>query len=59
MPVGYTASPAADRRVTSGGMAFMPIESVSFKLDVEHWDDETAGSNSQLNRVNLGAAFMF
>jgi len=59
MPAGYTASPAADRRVTSGGLAFMPIESISFKADVEHWEDETTGPNNQLNRVNLGAAFMF
>ncbi len=59
MPAGYTASPAADRRVTSGGLAYMPIESVSFKADVEHWEDETIGPNNQLNRVNLGAAFMF
>lgn len=59
MPAGYTASPAADRRVTSGGLSFMPIESVAFKADVEHWEDESTGPNSQLNRVNLGAAFMF
>lgn len=59
MPSGYVASPAADRTVVSGGLAFMPIESVSFKADIEHWEDETTGSDAQLNRVNVGAAFMF
>jgi len=59
MPAGFTANPAADRTVVSGGVAFLPIESVSFKADVEHWEDETTGANSQLNRVNVGAAFMF
>jgi hypothetical protein len=59
MPAGFAADPAADRTVVSGGVAFLPIESVSFKADVEHWKDETTGPNSQLNRVNVGAAFMF
>lgn len=59
MPDGYTASPAADRSVVTGGVAFQPIEKISFKADVEHWEDETTGSDSQLNRFNIGTGFMF
>jgi hypothetical protein len=59
MPDGYSASGAADRRVVSGGLSFMPIEAIAFKADVEHWRDDSTGPDSRLNRVNLGAAFMF
>ncbi len=55
-PTGFLANPAADRRVTTGGIAFFPIDKISFKADYEHWSD---GAGAKLNRVNLGAAFMF
>ena len=38
------------------GIAFLPIEKISFKADFEHWED---GTDATLNRVNLGAAFLF
>ena len=53
---GFTRNPAADRTVTSVGVAYYPIEKVAFKADIEHWKD---GAGAKLNRVNLGAAFMF
>jgi len=56
VPAGFPRNLAADRRVTTGGMAYYPIERVAFKTDYEHWKD---GSGAKLNRVNLGAAFMF
>jgi hypothetical protein len=55
-PGGFVRDPAADRRVTTAGLAYYPIERVAFKTDYEHWKD---GSGAKLNRVNLGAAFMF
>jgi len=55
-PAGFTANPEADREVTTGGLAFYPIEKIAFKADMEHWKD---GAGAKLNRVNLGAAFMF
>jgi hypothetical protein len=56
MPTGLTADPAFDRKVITGGVAFLPIEKISFKADFEHWED---GNDATLNRVNLGAAFLF
>ena len=56
VPAGFPRNPAADRTITSGGIAYYPIEKVAFKADMEHWKD---GAGAKLNRVNLGAAFMF
>jgi len=56
VPGPFVKDPAADRRVTTGGLAYYPIERVAFKTDLEHWKN---GSGAKLNRVNLGAAFMF
>jgi hypothetical protein len=56
VPTGFPRNPAADRTVTTGGIAYYPIEKVAFKADLEHWKD---GTGAKLNRVNLGAAFMF
>ncbi len=55
-PSAYTADPANDREVITGGFSFRPIEKVAFKTDFEHWED---GADQTLNRFNLGAAFMF
>ncbi len=56
VPSGFTRNLAADRTVTTGGISYYPIEKVAFKADMEHWKD---GAGAKLNRVNLGAAFMF
>ena len=56
VPGAFVRDPAADREVTTGGLAYYPIERVAFKSDYEHWKD---GSGQKLNRVNLGAAFLF
>lgn len=56
MPTGLTADPAFDREVITGGVAYLPIEKISFKADFEHWED---GTEATLNRINLGAAFLF
>jgi len=55
-PSGFAKNPAADRTVTTAGSAYYLIEKVAFKADFEHWQD---GTGQKLNRVNLGAAFMF
>ncbi len=55
-PGAFLRDPAADREVTTAGIAYYPIEKVAFKTDLEHWKD---GTDAKLNRVNLGAAFMF
>jgi hypothetical protein len=55
-PDGFLADPAADRQVMTAGLAYFPIEKVAFKGDFEHWED---GTDAQLNRFNLGMAFMF
>ena len=56
VPAGFTRNLAARRAIHSGGVAYYPMEKVAFKTDFEHWQD---GTGAQLNRVNLGAAFMF
>lgn len=56
VPSGFTDSAAADRRVLTGGVSYMPVDKVAFKADVERWDDLT---DNDLTRFNLGAAFQF
>ncbi len=56
VPTGLPRDPAAERKVTTGGIAYYPIDKVAFKADIEHWED---GTDAKLNRANLGAAFMF
>lgn len=55
-PSGFPGDPAARRTVTTGGVAFYPIERIAFKTDLERWEND---AGERLNRVNLGAAFMF
>jgi hypothetical protein len=55
-PAGFLRNLAADRKVTTAGVSYYPIEKVAFKADFEHWKD---GTDAKLNRANLGAAFMF
>lgn len=55
-PAGFARNPAARRTVTTGGASYYPIEKIAFKADLEHWEDD---SGARLDRVNLGAAFMF
>jgi hypothetical protein len=55
-PIGFVADPAADRKVTTCGVAYYPVAKVALKADLEHWKD---GLDQKLNRANLGAAFMF
>lgn len=55
-PPGFARDPAAERKVSTAGVSYYPIEKVAFKADFEHWKD---GADAKLNRVNLGAAFMF
>lgn len=56
MPEGIPADPAADRKVMTAGVAFQPIDKIALKADFEHWED---GADDELDRFNLGAAFMF
>ena len=56
VPDGFVPAPGADRQVLTGGIAYYPIGKVAFKADYERWEDDT---DATLNRVNLGAAFMF
>lgn len=52
----FPADPEASRQVITGGLAYYPIEKIAFKADFEHWEDD---ADQELNRFNLGAAFMF
>lgn len=56
VPEGWPKDRAADRSVLTAGLSFLPTEKVAFKADFERWVD---GTDATLNRVNLGAAFMF
>jgi hypothetical protein len=56
IPAGFIRDPGAERTVSTAGVSYYPIEKVAFKADFEHWKD---GADRKLNRVNLGAAFMF
>lgn len=56
MARGFAANRAADRKVATAGVSFLPIDKIAFKTDFEHWED---GTKAELNRVNLGASFQF
>ena len=56
VPTGYTADPRALRRIFTTGLAFYPLSSVVLKADGEFWKD---GTDDKVERLNLGAAFMF
>lgn len=55
-PSGLVVNPAADRRILTSGISYYPVGTIAFKADLEHWRDQ---SGATLDRVNLGAAFMF
>ncbi len=55
-PSGFAANPAADRHILTSGISYYPIGKVAFKADLEHWTDRAGAT---LDRLNLGAAFMF
>jgi hypothetical protein len=52
----FPENPAASRQVMTAGLSYMPIEKIAFKADFEHWEDD---ADQELDRFNLGAAFMF
>lgn len=58
MPVGYTASPAADRTLWTTGVAYYPpgLDNLAFKVDFERWKD---GSGTRSSALNLGVGWMF
>ena len=56
VPAGYPADPRALRRIITTGLAFYPLSSVVLKADGEFWKD---GTEDTVERLNLGAAFMF
>jgi len=56
VPAGLTANRKALRRIFTTGLAYFPLSSVALKLDGEFWKD---GINDKVERLNVGAAFMF
>lgn len=56
VPAGFTADRRGLRRIFTTGAAFYPLSSVVLKIDGEFWKD---GTNDTVERLNLGAAFMF
>jgi len=53
---GFARDPAAGRQVITAGLSYLPIEKIALKGDFEHWEDD---ADDQVNRLNLGLAFMF
>lgn len=51
-----TADKANDRRVTTSGLTYYPIEKVAIKADVERWENE---KNEDWTQINLGVSYMF
>lgn len=56
VPAGFTADQRAWRRIFTTGVAFYPLSSVALKVDGEFWKD---GTNDKVERLNVGAAFMY
>lgn len=56
VPAGFTADPANDRQVITGGLAYYPHPDVAIKGNVENWED---GTDDKGTRFNLGLAYLF
>lgn len=56
VPAGFAADRAALRRIFTTGLAYYPLSSVALKVDGEFWKD---GTNAKVERLNVGAAFMY
>lgn len=56
MPVGFTATAANDREITSAGLAFYPHSDIAFKADFQNTKD---GAGKNKDQYNLGMAYMF
>jgi hypothetical protein len=56
VPTGFAADNRAFRRIFTAGLAYFPLFSVALKVDGEFWKD---GANDTLERLNVGAAFMY
>jgi hypothetical protein len=56
VPSGFTADPANDRRIITGGLAYYPHPDVAIKGDAERWKD---GTDDKGTRFNLGLAYLF
>jgi len=56
VPTLYSPDPRAFRRIFTTGLAFYPLSSVVLKADGEFWKD---GTDDKVERLNLGAAFMY
>jgi hypothetical protein len=53
---GLNAHPENDRKVTTFGASFFPIQRVALKIDIERWK---TGNNASWEQVNLGIGYMF
>lgn len=56
MAAGYSADPANDREVVTGGVAYFPVSEVAIKLDVESWSNQ---ADEDWTVVNAGLAFVY
>lgn len=56
VPTGLAADRRALRRIFTTGLAYFPLSSVALKVDGEFWKD---GTDDKVERLNVGAAFMF
>ena len=56
MPVGVSADPKHDLKITTYGLAFYPISDVAFKVD---WENMENGAGSNTETLNAGVAYLF
>jgi hypothetical protein len=56
MPTGTAGTAKNNFEVITTGLAYLPIASVSIKLDYQHF---MFGDNTSKDMLNMGVAYMF
>jgi hypothetical protein len=56
VPAGFSADPASDRTIVTGGLTYKPIANVVIKVDFQNFRND-AGTG--INQVNLAVGYLF
>lgn len=56
VPVGFSADPKNDRKITTYGLSFLPEPQVAIKADFQKFEDAAGGDT---NQYNFAVAYMF
>jgi hypothetical protein len=56
VPEGFSADPANDRTIVTGGLTYKPIANVAIKVDFQNFRND---ARTGINQVNLAVSYLF